>query len=78
MVGMLQIITYLLAFYLVVKGIEVLQIALASEREKRNGIVIFGAFVLLACIVAAGAFVVMQDAQAKSVGSQHIGQSSVP
>jgi hypothetical protein len=30
MVGMLQILTYMLAFYLVVKGMEILQIALAS------------------------------------------------
>ena len=29
MAGMLQIITYLLAFYLVMKGVEILQIGLA-------------------------------------------------
>lgn len=33
MAGMLQIITYLLAFYLVMKGVEILQIGLASSRE---------------------------------------------
>ena len=32
MVGMLQIITYLLSVYLVFKGIEIFQIALASSR----------------------------------------------
>jgi hypothetical protein len=32
MAGMLQILTYLLAFYLIIKGIEVLQIGLASSR----------------------------------------------
>jgi hypothetical protein len=36
---MLQILTYMLAFYLVVKGMEILQIALASNREKRDGII---------------------------------------
>ncbi len=36
MAGMLQIITYLLAVYLVVKGIEVLMIALASSRQDRR------------------------------------------
>lgn len=41
MAGMLQIITYLLAFYLVVKGIEILQIALASNRDKRGSIIAF-------------------------------------
>ena len=48
MAGMLQILTYLLAFYLVVKGIEVLQIALASPREKRGGIIVLGSVTLAA------------------------------
>ncbi len=64
MAGMLQIITYLLAFYLVVKGLEILQIALASNRESRGGIITFGVLVLLACIVAAFTFVGMQDQMA--------------
>lgn len=67
MAGMLQILTYLLAFYLVVKGFEILQIALASNRDKRGGIILFGALVLAACIVAAFAFVAMQDQQAMSL-----------
>jgi len=67
MAGMLQIITYLLAFYLVVKGFEVLQIALASNRENRGGIITLGVLVLLACMVAASGFVYMQDEQAKSL-----------
>ena len=37
MAGMLQIITYLLGFYLIVKGFEVLQIGLASNRQNRAG-----------------------------------------
>jgi len=32
MAGMLQIITYLLCFYLVIKGIEILQIGISSSR----------------------------------------------
>lgn len=67
MAGMLQIITYLLAFYLVVKGVEILQIALASNREKRGGIIAFGVLVLIACVFAASAFVTMQDKQAQSL-----------
>jgi uncharacterized membrane protein HdeD (DUF308 family) len=70
MVGMLQILTYMLAFYLVVKGMEILQIALASNREKRDGIITIGILTLILCICAAGGFVAMQDQQAKSVGSQ--------
>ncbi|HEY3698300.1 MAG TPA: hypothetical protein VGK97_03145 [Spongiibacteraceae bacterium] len=67
MAGMLQIITYLLAFYLVIKGIEILQIALASNRDNRAGIIVFGFIVLATCIFAAGSFVVMQDHQAISM-----------
>lgn len=64
MIGMLQILTYLFAFYLVVKGVEVLQIALASSRQNRAGIIILGVLVLGACVVAGIAFCVMQDLQA--------------
>jgi hypothetical protein len=72
MIGMLQILTYLLAFYLVVKGFEVLQIALASARPDRTGITVLGLLILGACIVAAGAFVWMQDQQAAAVGSHNL------
>jgi hypothetical protein len=67
MAGMLQILTYLLSFYLVVKGLEILQIGLASSRVKRTGLVTFGALVLVACIIAAFAFSYMQDNQATSL-----------
>ena len=67
MAGMLQVITYLLAFYLVLKGIEILQIALASNRPNRVGIIMLGVFVLIACIFASAAFTFMQDEQAHSL-----------
>jgi len=69
MAGMLQILTYLLAFYLVVKGVEILQIALASKRESRSGMIVFGAITLAVCIVAALVFVSMQDNQASSLSN---------
>ena len=69
MTGMLQIITYTLAFYLVVKGVEVLQIGLASARTNRIGLIIIGGLTLAACGVAAFGFVVMQESQAVSVSS---------
>ena len=69
MVGMLQILTYLLAFYLVIKGVEILQIGLASNRQDRSGTVILGVVVLLACLGAAVGFTVMQDAQARFLSS---------
>ncbi len=67
MAGMLQILTYLLSFYLVIKGLEVLQIGLASSRPSRTGVIVFGAFVLAACILAAVGFSTMQDHQAMSM-----------
>ena len=72
MIGMLQIPTYMLAFYLVVKGVEVLQIGLASNRPSRKGPIVLGAFTLAACILAAVAFVSMQDRQAFSSGNPGI------
>lgn len=64
MAGMLQIITYVLAIYLVLKGVEILQIALASSRPNRTGIIAFAVVVLGACIVAAFILTFMQDMQA--------------
>jgi hypothetical protein len=67
MAGMLQILTYLLSFYLVIKGIEVLQIGLASGRPNRGGMVVFGALTLCACLAGAIGFSTMQDNQAMSM-----------
>ncbi len=67
MAGMLQILTYLLSFYLVIKGIEILQIALCSNREKRAGVITLGVLVLIACIGAGAGFTIMQDEQAQSM-----------
>ena len=61
MAGMLQIITYMLAFYFVLKGIEILQIALASTRENRGGIFALGVVVLIGCVVAGIGFASLQD-----------------
>ena len=77
MAGMLQIITYLLAFYLVVKGVEVLQIGLASNRANRTIPILLGLVTLLACGVAAVGFTKWQDEQAMSV-SRSTGNSSTP
>lgn len=69
MAGMLEILTWLLCVYLVVKGVEVLQIALASSRPKRAGIIALGAVTLIVCILAAGLFAWLQTDQAQSVSS---------
>jgi len=69
MIGMLQIITYMLSFYMVIKGCEVLQIGMASNRDNRTHLVLFGVLVLLACVGAAFGFVVMQEDMAASVSN---------
>ncbi|MBX9724964.1 MAG: hypothetical protein K2X81_26400 [Candidatus Obscuribacterales bacterium] len=69
MTGMLQIITYLLGVYLIVKGIEVLQIGLASNRENRIGLVVIGFITLCGCTYASWTFVSMQDQQASSLST---------
>ena len=67
MAGMLQILTYMLAFYLVMKGVEVLQIGLASPRETRGLVMAIGVISVVACLIAAVAFVTLQDEQAMSL-----------
>lgn len=75
MVGMLQIITYMLAFYLILKGFEILQIGLASSRDNRGGLIALGTLCVIACVIAAIAFVAMQESMASSIssGMSHIG-----
>lgn len=77
MVGMLQVITWLLSFYLVVKGIEVLQIALASNKERKGLINAIGLLTLIACICGALFFVSTQDDMAQSVSSR-MGAPTLP
>jgi hypothetical protein len=59
----------MLAFYMVLKGCEILQIALASTNESRRGLILFGALVLVACIFASIGFISMQEEQAVSIGN---------
>ncbi|MGP8049677.1 MAG: hypothetical protein ACLPYB_03620 [Desulfobaccales bacterium] len=67
MVGMLQIMTYILCVYLIFKGIEILQIALMSNRENRTSGIIIGIIVIAVSIIAALIFTYMIDVQANSV-----------
>lgn len=53
MVGLMQIMIYMLAVYLVYKGVEIFQIALMSSRHDRfPGILIGVAAFCLACVLA--------------------------
>lgn len=69
MVGMLQIMTYLFAFYLVVKGLEFVQRAMIAPPGERRGPSILAAVVLVASIGAAYLGITAQDEQASSVAS---------
>ena len=69
MIGMIQILIYLLGVYLVFKGVEILQIALMSNRSDRTAGLIIGALAVIMALGAAGYFVNMADEQAKSVSS---------
>jgi hypothetical protein len=64
MIGMLQIITYLLCVYLVFKGFEILQIALMSARENRVGGITIGVLLLIVSVIAAYYFVFAINLQA--------------
>ena len=67
MVGMLQILTGLLAAYLFVKGIEILFIALSSNRDKRLGLILAALLVLIGCAAVGIGFVALQNQQADSI-----------
>jgi len=69
MIGMIQILTYLLAVYLVFKGVEILQMALIRDRTERTAGIVIGVLAVVLAIGAAGYFVDMADTQAKSVSS---------
>lgn len=67
MVGMLQILTGLLAAYLFLKGIEILFIALSSNRERRAALIFAAVLVLVGCAAAGIGFVALQNEQANSI-----------
>ena len=66
---MLQIITYLLCVYLVFKGVEIFQIALASQRTdaSRKIALAIGAIMIIISVVAAIIFAVWITDQAVGV-----------
>ena len=70
MVGLMQIMIYLLAVYLVFKGVEIFQIALMSVRSNRTGGMIIGILAVTIAIVAAGGFTFWADQVATSIGDR--------
>ncbi|NWG55062.1 MAG: hypothetical protein HXY28_15230 [Hydrogenophilaceae bacterium] len=71
MVGMLQILTYMLAVYMVLKGVEIFQIGLVSNRESvRKAAMFIGIIALIASIGCAFIFVTWQEEMAmRTAGS---------
>lgn len=66
MVGMLQVFTYMFAFYLVVKGVEIYLMTKPrpGEDRKNDGT---GMLILILCVLAAGGFIFMQEAQVRDL-----------
>lgn len=73
MVGMLQIITYLLCVYLVFKGAEIFQLSITGQAATGWKTVlgrVIGVVALVASIAAASTFWRLIDAQAQSVANR--------
>jgi hypothetical protein len=75
MVGLMQIMIYMLAVYLVYKGIEIFQIALMSNRENRLLGLFVGAACILIAIIAGAGFSYWADTVASSIGDR---MNSIP
>lgn len=70
MAGMLQIITYLLCVYLIIKGVEILQIAIMGNRESRSVGIAIGVLSLVVCVGAALFFYKFINMQAQSMSQR--------
>lgn len=75
MVGLMQIMIYLLAVYLVFKGLEIFQIALMSNRDNRTMGLLLGAACIVVAIFAGIGFSYWGDNVAQSVGDR---MNSIP
>ena len=75
MVGLMQIMIYMLAVYLAYKGIEIFQIALMSNRNDRIFGLVLGVGCIAVAIVAGIGFSYWADTVATSIGEQ---MNSVP
>lgn len=69
MVGMLQILTWMFGFYIVLKGVEILQISMASARQDRRGMIVWALIVLVICVAASLFFIVQQENMAQTISS---------
>lgn len=77
MLGMMQIMIWLLCVYLVFKGVEIFQIAFTSSREdgaRKKGMTL-GAVMIGVAIVAALGFFVLEESMAAQVSDS---QKNIP
>lgn len=74
MVGMLQILTYLLCCYLVYKGVEIFQIAYCSTSPKRKSALVVGVFAIIFSVMLSLIFILLQDKQAASISNSMPGR----
>jgi uncharacterized membrane protein (DUF485 family) len=70
MIGLMQIMIYMLAVYLVYKGLEIFQIALMSTKENRTAGLMLGAVCVSVAVVAGIGFSYWADTVAQSVSER--------
>ena len=69
MVGMMQIVIYLLPIYLVYKGFEIFQTAYVSVAKSRDGGIIIGILAIVLAVIIGFAAVYMSDDMAAKVSN---------
>ena len=74
MVGLMQIMIYMLAVYLVFKGVEIFQIGLTAQSNKTSSMII-GVIAIAVAIMAGLVFVFWADEMARSISDR---MNSIP
>ena len=69
MIGILQILIYLLCIYLVFKGVDILQLAISSSTVNKHGGLALGLVALLSGIAGAIYFAIWVDKFAAEISS---------
>ena len=63
MAGLIQVLTYVICFYLFMKGVEIFQLALTSNRQGRIVPIVIGILAIIACTYVAIYTALTQDNQ---------------
>ena len=70
MVGLMQIMIYMLAVYLVYKGFEIFQVAFMSTRENRGAGITIGVLAIVLAVLLGAGFSLWADEVAKSISDR--------